>query len=292
MLLGAVEAGGTKFVCAVGNEFGEVIKKVRIDTTNPEETLGKVFEFFKSYDVKAVGLGCFGPLDLNEASKTFGYITTTPKKAWRNYNILEAFKRELHIPVLLDTDVNASCIGEATYGSGKGIKNCLYLTVGTGIGGGALVNGELLHGLLHPEMGHILVRKHKEDSYEGKCPWHHSCLEGLASGPALKERLGGKGAEELEEDSPLWDYVAYYLAQALMNYVLILSPEIIILGGGVMHNEHLLKKTRESFKELLAEYVIHRNFKEDIEKYIISPALGDDAGIVGALALGKLALEK
>ncbi|WP_040212867.1 ROK family protein [Clostridium polynesiense] len=290
MLLGAVEAGGTKFVCAVGNENGEVLERIRIDTTTPEETLSKVFEFFKEREVEAIGLGFFGPLDLNEKSETYGYITTTPKEAWRNYDVLGAFKDNFQLPVVLDTDVNAACMGEAVWGAAKGLKNCLYLTIGTGVGGGAMVDGNLVHGMLHPEMGHILLRRHSDDDFQGICPWHKDCLEGMVSGPALIKRIKGKDVMELKEEDEVWEFYAYYLAQALVNYILILSPEKIILGGGVMKQEHLLKKIQFKVKELLADYVAHDNVKDGIEGYIVLPGLGDNAGISGGLALAKKAL--
>ncbi|MCY6371185.1 ROK family protein [Clostridium ganghwense] len=287
-MLGAIEAGGTKFVCAVGNEDGEILERIQFPTTTPEETIKKVVDFFKDKNIEALGIGSFGPVDLNEQSSTYGYITSTPKKGWTNYNILGELKKHFNIPMRFDTDVNAAALGEATWGAAKGLKSCIYMTVGTGIGAGALVEGELLHGLLHPEMGHIMLKRYPEDDFEGVCPYHKDCFEGMASGPAIEKRWGVKGSE-LTSDHQAWDMEAYYIAQALVNFVLILSPEKIIIGGGVMKQKQLFPLIHKYLKEFLNGYVVHNNLDENIDEYVVYPALGDNAGICGALALARTA---
>ncbi|MGL4988203.1 MAG: ROK family protein [Cetobacterium sp.] len=284
MKLGAIEAGGTKFVCGIANENGEVLERVSFPTEEPNVTLKKVFEFFKGKGVEAIGVGSFGPIDPNPESETYGYITKTPKKYWSDFNLIGELQKELKVPMAFDTDVNGAALGEATWGVAKGLKNCLYLTVGTGIGGGVLSSGKLIHGMLHPEMGHIFVRRHSEDTYSGKCPFHNDCLEGLAAGPAIEERWGVK-AFELPADHKAWEIEAYYIAQALVNYILTVSPEKIILGGGVMKQTQLFPLIRKNVKELLNNYVQTKEILEDIDNYIVAPGLGDNAGLLGSIAL-------
>ncbi|MEH7179342.1 ROK family protein [Neobacillus vireti] len=284
-MLGAIEAGGTKFVCAVGNEAGEIFAREQIPTTIPQETIPKVIEFFKQYPVNAIGIGSFGPINVNRDSPTYGFITSTPKPGWRDYPFVQTIKDTFEVPVGFNTDVNAAALGEAALGAAKGLDSCLYITVGTGIGAGALVQGQLLQGLSHPEMGHILVRRHPEDQYQGKCPYHSDCLEGLAAGPAIEERWGTKGVD-LVDRKEVWEMEGYYLAQALMQYVLILSPKKIILGGGVMHQKQVYDSIYKNLKELLNDYVT----LPGLENYIVSPSLGDNAGITGSLLLARQAL--
>lgn len=286
-MFGAIEAGGTKFVCAVGDEFGEWIEKIQIPTTIPEETISKVIAFFKKYKLKAIGIGSFGPVDVNTESGTYGNITSTPKQGWRDYPLLNELKKEFPIPFGFNTDVNAAALGEATLGAAKGLDSCLYITIGTGIGAGAFVQGKLLQGLTHPEMGHILIRRHAEDSYHGKCPYHHDCLEGLAAGPAIEERWGKKGIE-LENKIEVWELEGYYIAQALMQYILILSPKKIILGGGVMNQKQIFPIIYKHLETLINGYVSLPKFSE----YIVSPDLGDKAGITGAFLLAKQAFQE
>lgn len=290
-MLGAIEAGGTKFVCGVGTKEGEVLDRISFPTTTPEETMGRVIAYFRNKEIEAIGLGSFGPIDPVLGSDTYGYITTTPKPGWTNYNIVGALKEAFHLPVAFDTDVNGAALGEALWGAAKGAQSCLYMTVGTGIGVGAMIDGKLVHGLSHPEMGHIMVRRHSDDSYEGTCPYHSDCLEGLAAGPAIGRRAGVP-AGELPSDHPAWDMEAYYLAQALMNYVLILSPEKIVLGGGVMKQQQLFPLIHVRLQELLGGYVQHPSLNDGIGSYIVPPGLGDNAGISGALALSQMALER
>lgn len=283
MRLGALEAGGTKMVCAVGNEHGEIEGQISIPTETPEITLPKIRDFFRENGIEALGIGCFGPIDLHRDSPTYGYITTAPKLAWQNCNIVGYFRRELNVPVGFDTDVNGSALGEATWGASRGLKNSMYLTIGTGIGAGIIVDGRLLHGMLHPEAGHLLLKPHPRETYGGKCLFHKNCFEGLAAGPAIEERWGRKGAE-LAERKEVWELEAYYIGQALANYILVLSPQRIILGGGVMHQEQLLPMIRREVKEQLAGYIVTKEL-EDMDRYIVLPGLKDNQGIMGALKL-------
>lgn len=290
MRIGALEAGGTKMVCAIGNEKGEIFEKISIPTKTPETTMPEMIQWFKAKKIEALGIGCFGPIDPDKDSPTYGYITSTPKLAWKDYNIVGAFEEQLCCPVGFDTDVNGSALGEVTFGQAKGKKNIVYLTVGTGIGAGVYAEGKLLHGMLHPEAGHILMRRREDDHYEGKCPYHKTCLEGLAAGPAIEERWGKKGIE-LQNRDEVWDLEAYYLAQALTNYILILAPQLIILGGGVMHQEQLFTKIRAYVKDMLNGYIKTKEL-EDIDHYIVPASLHDDQGIMGALELGRRAFEE
>lgn len=290
-MLGGIEAGGTKFVCAVGTKSGEIVERARFSTTTPEETMKLVVEFFRDKKIEALGVGSFGPIDPREGSETYGYITTTPKPHWRNYNIIGELKKHFNIPIGFDTDVNGAALGELRWGAAAGLSSALYITVGTGIGAGAVVEGSMVNGLLHPEMGHIYVRRHSEDTYEGSCPYHGDCLEGLAAGPSIEARWGVQG-DELPEDHKAWEMEAYYLAQAIVNYILILSPEKIIMGGGVMKQENLFPLIRKKVKGLLNGYIEKGEILEEIEEYIVPPKLGDNAGVRGALALAMEALAK
>ncbi|GKU84690.1 ROK family protein [Niallia sp. NCCP-28] len=285
-LFGAIEAGGTKFVCAVGTVDGEIKERISIPTTTPEETMPKVIAFFQQHVVEAIGIGSFGPIDVDKQSNTYGNITTTPKTAWKDYPLLQTVKDTFSIPVGFNTDVNVAALGEAMLGAAKGVDNCLYITVGTGIGAGAYINGELLQGLTHPEMGHILVRRHPNDSYKGRCPYHADCLEGLAAGPAIEERWGKK-AIELSDKEEVWDMEGFYIAQSLMQYILVLSPKKIILGGGVMNQTHVITFIYKYLQELLNGYLSFEEISSNIKDYIVKPGLGDNAGITGALLLAE-----
>lgn len=284
-MLGAIEAGGTKFVCAIGDAQGNIIERIQIPTTVPEETMEEVINFFQKYPIKSIGIGSFGPIDVNVESPTYGYITSTPKTAWKDYPFVQAIRQAFDIPVSFNTDVNAAALGEAKLGAAKGLDSCLYITVGTGIGAGAVVQGKLLQGLTHPEMGHILVRRHPEDHYVGKCPYHKDCLEGLAAGPGIEERWGEKGIQ-LAVREEVWDLEGYYIAQALMQYILILSPKKIILGGGVMKQKQVFSYIHKHLAELVKGYVQ----LPELSDYIVSPELGDNAGITGSLMLAQEAL--
>lgn len=288
MQYGAIEAGGTKFVCAIGDETGKVIEKATFATTTPDETFSQVIEFFQSHKIEAMGIGSFGPIDIDRQSKQYGYITSTPKKGWSGVDFVGKMKEVFPVPTGFDTDVNAAALGESKWGAAKGLDSCLYMTVGTGIGVGAIVNGERLSGFTHPEMGHILIRKHPNDHFEGVCPYHGDCLEGLASGPAIEARWGKKG-HELEDKFEVWEMAADYIAQSLMNYTLILSPKKMILGGGVMKQKQIFPLLHQKVAEKLNGYVQHPNLAEKINEWIIPPGLGDEAGIKGALALADQA---
>lgn len=289
MRIGALEAGGTKMVCAVGNENGEISDKVSIPTESPAITMPKMISWFGEHNVEALGIGCFGPVDLNTSSKTYGYITSTPKLSWQNYNIVGAMKEALKVPVGFDTDVNGAVLGEVTWGAAQGCESAIYITIGTGVGVGVYVNGALLHGLVHPEGGHLLLGRLHNDHYKGHCPYHSDCLEGLAAGPAIEERWGKK-AFELSDRMEVWEMEADYIAQAITNYILTLSPQKIILWGGVMHQEHLFGLVRANVKKKLNGYVSHPAVLNNIDSYIVAPGLGEEPGIKGALQLGVLAL--
>ena len=290
MRLGALEAGGTKMVCAIGDESGKIYEQVSIPTETPEITMPRLISYFEERKIEALGIGCFGPIDPDKKSETYGYITSTPKLAWADYNIVGTMEKSLMIPVGFDTDVNGSVLGEVTFGQAKG-KNCVvYVTIGTGVGAGIYIEGKLLHGMLHPEAGHILLTQRQDDTYEGTCPYHKTCLEGLAAGPAIEARWGRK-AVELKDDARVWDLEAYYIAQAIVNYILILSPQMIILGGGVMHQEQLFPKIRSYVKKMMNGYIKTKEMA-DLDHYIVPASLHDDQGIMGALELGRRALMK
>lgn len=285
MLLGALEAGGTKMVCALGDENGEIFERESFPTREPKPTIDQIVHFFKGRGIEALGISCFGPLDLNENSPAFGSITTTPKPGWQNVPLRAQLMDALGVPVGIDTDVNGAALGEALLGAGKGLGSLVYYTIGTGIGGGAYYNGLLLHGLVHPEMGHIPLRPHPDDpAPHGFCPYHDACLEGLACGKAMQQRWGVP-ANELAPDHIAWKIEAEYLAQMCAATIVMLSPERIVLGGGVMHQEHLFSMVRARTQEILGGYVAHPAILEHIDEYIVPPALGDNSGAKGALLL-------
>lgn len=287
-MFGSIEAGGTKFVCAVSDEDLNIIERISFKTEYPLDTLEKVYEFFDSFDdIKAIGIGSFGPIDVNKNSSKYGYVTSTPKPGWNYFDFLGEMKKHFNIPIGWTTDVNVACLAEYELGSAKNNDSCIYLTVGTGIGGGAIVDGKFVEGFGHPEMGHIIVRRHPDDNFEGWCVYHNDCLEGLAAGPSIEKRYGIK-AQALEKDHEAWNFIAYYLAQALVNYTLILRPEKIILGGGVMKQTQVLDKVKVYFEELLKGYVN----VPSIDEYIVNPMLKDDTGVVGGLILAKKTWEE
>lgn len=288
-MLGAIEAGGTKFVCAVGKEDGTLIERIQFDTLSPEETMPQIVAFFRKYDIQSLGIGSFGPVDIDPNSPTYGNITATPKRGWRDFPFLSRLQKEFDVPMEFNTDVNAAALGEVMHGAAQDVDSCLYITVGTGIGAGAVNNGQLLQGLSHPEMGHTIVRRHADDAYEGTCPYHGDCLEGLAAGPAIERRWGKKGIE-LQDKQEVWELEAYYLAQALMQFILILTPKRIVMGGGVMKQKQMFPLISQKVQELLNGYVPVPEIVEQIDSYIVPPKLGDNAGIVGALMLAKRAL--
>ena len=285
---GGIEGGGTKFVCAVGTGPGDLRAEVRFPTTTPEETIGRAVKFFQEQNrlerVAAIGIASFGPIDPNPASPTFGYITTTPKPGWAHTDFGMAIQRALGVPVGFDTDTNVPALGESRWGVAQGLDTFLYLTIGTGIGGGGLVNGQPLHGLLHPEVGHIRIpHDWAADPYPGCCPYHGDCLEGLANGPALDGRWKQRG-ETLPADHPAWALEAQYLALALVNFICTLSPQRVIMGGGVMHQAHLFPLIRQEVKRLINGYIESPMILEHIDQYIVPPGLGDRCGVLGAIA--------
>lgn len=288
---GGIEAGGTKFVCAVGTGPDDIQALTRFPTTTPEETLQQAIAFFQEQDVDlaALGIASFGPVDPNPDSPTYGYVTSTPKPGWKNTNVAGAIREALGVPVAFDTDVNGAGLGEYRWGAAQGLDTFLYLTIGTGIGGGGLVNGKPMHGLVHPEMGHIMVPPHPDDSFEGVCPYHGRCLEGMAAGPAIEARWG-VSARDLPPDHPAWVLEAHYLSYALVNFICMLSPQRIIMGGGVMHQQHLFPLIRAKVQAILNGYVQVPAIQENIDTYIVPPALGDEAGVSGAFALAMEAV--
>jgi len=294
-LFGGIESGGTKWVCAVGDGPQGILAETRFPNTTPGETIDQAIEFFRQQEAQhgrlaAIGIGSFGPVDLRPGSPTFGFITTTPKPGWANTDEAGPIRRALDVPVAFDTDVNTAALGEQRWGAAQGLQDFIYLTIGTGIGGGGMVNGKLLHGLLHAEMGHVLIAHDRQvDPYPGFCVYHGDCLEGLACGPALNERWGQR-AETLAEDHPAWKLEAEYLALALVSFICTLSPQRIILGGGVMEAQQLFPMIRSRVRALLNGYIQAREIIEDIDRYIVPPALGGRAGVLGAIALAQQAV--
>ncbi|SJX69503.1 Fructokinase [Enterococcus faecium] len=280
-MYGGIEAGGTKFVCAV-SEDGEILEKTSIPTTTPEETLDQVFEFFDRYELNGIGIGSFGPIGIDQTKDKYGYVLATPKKGWAQFDFIGTIRKRYNVPVAWTTDVNAAAYGELKQGAAQGKNSCIYLTVGTGIGAGVVINEEIFSGIAHPEMGHIWVKRHPDDQYEGTCPYHKDCLEGLAAGPSIEARIGIKG-QDLPQDHPIWDIQAFYIAQALINYTLTLAPEKIILGGGVMNQDHLLQKIRQQFVELMGGYME----TPQVSEYIVRWGLPNESGIIGSLLLAE-----
>jgi fructokinase len=289
MIYGGIEAGGTKWVCAVGSAPGHALDTVTFPTTSPAETIARAVAFFRRHDaIAAVGVGCFGPLDLRPASPTWGRITTTPKSGWSDTDIAGELAQALGVPIALDTDVNAAALAEHLWGSAVGLDTFWYITVGTGIGGGGLVNGELLHGLMHPEFGHMRIPHDRaRDPFDGVCPFHGDCLEGLASGNAIHARWGLRGEDA--RDDRVWELEAEYLAHGIVNVSCVLSPERVVIGGGVMQQPLLLPRIRKRVAELLAGYFSVPELAGDLSGYIVAPALGDRAGVLGSLELARRA---
>lgn len=296
-LYGAIEGGGTKFICAIGSGPNNIRAEARFTTTTPEDTMGQVTEFFQQQEEKvgklsAIGFACFGPLDPNPASPTYGYILPTPKPGWSNADVAGMLRKEFDIPITFDTDVNGAALGEWRWGKAQGLKTFIYLTVGTGIGGGAYVEGNLLHGLIHPEMGHIFLKHDMEkDPFEGVCPFHGDCFEGLSSGVAIEKRWGMRGSQ-LAPSHIAWDLEADYIAQALATYSMAFSPQRIIVGGGVGSLGHLLPRVQKRTRELINGYVQSPAILEHIESYIVNPGLGARSGVLGAIALAEQSLQK
>jgi len=285
MKFALIEAGGTKVIAAVANASREIMARTRIATTTPEETIGAAIQWHQqqSESYVAVGIASFGPLDLDPESASWGRITQTTKPLWSNADIAGPFSRSFNCPVAIDTDVNGAALAEWKWGAGVGTSSTVYLTIGTGVGGGAVLNGQLVHGLTHPEMGHIRVPRHSLDAnFDGICPFHGDCLEGLASGPAIQARWG-VSLSELPSDHAGRDIIAWYLAQVATTLQAIFEPAKIILGGGVMETNGLLDRVRTAATQSSGKY-----FMGDPQKLIVVPSLGADAGILGALALAQL----
>ena len=290
-LYGAIEAGGTKFVCAVGSGPSDVRAEARFPTTTPSETLGQCLAFFRAQPaITALGVGSFGPLELRRGQRDYGHITVTPKAGWSHTDIVGPLKAALGVPIGFDTDVNGAVLGEARWGAAQQLETAVYITIGTGIGGGALIGGKLAHGLVHPEMGHLLLPREPDDrEFAGVCPFHGArCWEGLAAGPAIERRFGQR-AETLPPDHPAWDLEARYIASALTSLVLVLSPERLILGGGVMQESSLFPLVRSYLSASLAGYVQAEAVRSGMSSYVVPPLLGERAGILGALALAEQA---
>ncbi len=289
MILGALETGGTKMVCAIGDEKGNIYEQAKFPTEKPEETMKNVVGFFKNKGIQALGIASFGPVELNPDKPLYGSILESSKTDWRYFNILESLET-LGVPMELETDVAGSCIGEHEFGAGKGFDNLVYVTIGTGIGAGVMVNGKMVHGMLHPECGHVLITRRKDDNAESACPYHDNCVEGLAGGTAIKKHWG-LPASELISREEVWELEADYISQALCSYIMTLSPERIILGGGVMHVEKLFSLIREKTKEYINGYLVADRLK-NMDEYIVPAGLGDNQGIAGCLVLAARALEK
>lgn len=282
-LYGGIEAGGTKFVCAVADENLNIIDRISIETEMPEKTLNESIKFFKKYNIEKLGIGTFGPVEINPKSLNYGMILNTPKVNWRNINIYKVFNESLDVPVIVDTDVNAAALGEYYAGYGQGKRSVLYITIGTGVGAGFVLEGKTLYGVNHPEMGHIAIKQIESDKYKGHCPYHGNCLEGLVSGPAIEARMGIK-AQFIEEEDSIWDINAKYIGQALYSFYLILSPEVILIGGGVSKQTHMFPKIRKAFSECNNDYMSNPKLNS-LDSYILYPKNGQDAGLIGSIYL-------
>ena len=291
MNFAGIEAGGTKFICGVGSATGEIFHSTTFATTDPEMNISQVIHYFQAirseFAYSRIGLACFGPVDLNPLSGTYGHITSTPKSGWQNVNIKGALENALDTGVVMDTDVNAAALAEYTWGNARGKELVVYLTIGTGIGGGILMKGVPMHGLLHPEMGHMRIRTDAvNEVYPGICPFHANCLEGLASGRAIQARWK-LPAESIPPDHPAWKDEVVYLSEGIANIILVLSPEVIILGGGVMQRTFLFPLIRNRVRELLNGYIEKKEILENIEEFILPAKLGGMAGLLGAIALAS-----
>lgn len=292
ILLGALEAGGTKMVCATGRADGTIVETVKFPTTTPEETIRKCGTWFAERGISALGIGAFGPTCVDATSPLFGHILETPKLAWRHFDLLGTLSRYTPVAIGYDTDVNAACLGEVTFGCARGLDDVVYLTIGTGVGAGVMVSGTLLHGMLHPEAGHILIERDPDDPLpagESGCAYHANCLEGLIAGPAIAKRWGGKSASEVADDPAAMELLAGYLAQALVNYILCYSPRKIIIGGGVADNTPIIPLARDRARELLGGYIVAPEL-EDWNGYIVPNSLDGTQGILGCLELARRAI--
>ena len=288
ILLGGMEGGGTKFICAVGSGPDAIVEEIRFPTTTPDETLGLAIAFFQKYNLSAIGLAEFGPLDLDPASPTYGSITATPKPGWSGTNVVAAFRRKFEVPLAFELDVNAAAFGEYSWiPENRKLDSLVYFTIGTGIGAGLILNRKITRGMIHPEAGHMrLPHDRKKDPFPSICPFHGDCFEGMASGPALARRWR-RPAETFPADHPAWEQEAMYIAYALVNVILMLSPKRIVLGGGVMEHQTFFPSIRSKVRRLLNGYLVSPVLAGTMEDYIVPPALGRRSGILGALALAK-----
>ncbi|MGJ8695521.1 MAG: ROK family protein [Verrucomicrobiaceae bacterium] len=289
-LIATLESGGTKMVAALASGPDDIRIRERIPTTTPGDTIPALIAFFQKAAAQhgspeALAIGTFGPADIDPSSPTYGHITATPKAGWTNTDFLSPIRDALRVPAIFDTDVNAALAGEARWGAAQGLNNAAYFTIGTGIGGGVMIANQLIHGMGHTEMGHMRINRHPDDPFAGSCPFHHDCLEGLAAGTAINARWQTP-AQELPSDHPAWEMEAHYLAQACLNLLTIAPPQRIILGGGVMHQQHLFPLVRQQLKELLNGYLSQPALQNDLSDFIVPPALGDNAGLLGCVALG------
>ena len=290
VLWGGIEAGGTKFVCAIG-QGRDVVEKTSFSTRAPDETMADVIAFFEQMDqkhrpVQAIGVGSFGPVDVDPHSSSYGQVRSTPKKSWRGYDVVKTLHARLNRPIIFDTDVNAALIGEAKYGAGRDHQDLCYITIGTGIGAGLMERGRLIHGRSHTEIGHIFLRKIDGDEFSGVCPYHGArCAEGLVSGPAIEARAGRAGAQ-IPDDDQIWPLVSGYIGQLCATIFFTTSPAKIILGGGVMARAHLFPEIQRAFKECIGDYWGARDgLEHELERFIVPVALGGDAGVIGAMAM-------
>jgi fructokinase len=288
---GGIETGGSKWECAVGSGPDDLRAIETIATTTPEETIGRAVAFFeREGPVEAIGIGSFGPIDQKLSSATWGYITTTPKPGWAHADVGQEIRRRLSVPVAFDTDVNAAALGEHRWGACQGLDTFCYITVGTGIGGGGMAGGKLLHGLLHPEFGHMRIPHDRDaDPFDGVCPYHGDCWEGLASGRAIEARWG-RPAASLDGDLAVWELEARYLALGLVSVMCVLSPERIVIGGGVAYHDGLLALVQRDVLALMNGYLEASAVSDDIAHYITLPGLGTRAGVLGAIALAEMAI--
>jgi fructokinase len=289
-LFGAVEAGGTKFVVAIGDSSGKILFRDRFPTSDPASTLAAMTTLLRQHAknigaFSAIGLASFGPVELDRGSAQYGFIGRTPKAGWSGTDIAGVLAREFSCPIGFETDVNAAALAEHRWGAARDVGTLVYLTIGTGIGGGILVDGVPLHGLMHPEIGHVYPRRHPLDlEFGGVCPFHGDCMEGVASGPAIVARTGAS-LQELDTAHPQWEIEADYLGQLCAQLVVTVSPQRIVMGGGVMSQARLLPSVRERMRHWLGGYIDRCELLTGLDRYVVAPGLGDDAGVLGALVL-------